>query len=62
MVRFRCKNDGKIAEVISTMAAGMCSKTIGMTLVIYTHIDENLEYPLVMEHNEFHKKYSEIQK
>jgi hypothetical protein len=62
MTQFKCNKDGRIAEVINVMAAGMCSKTIGLTLVIYTYRDENLKYPFVMEHREFYKKHSEITK
>ena len=60
MAQFKCKNDGRIAESISEIAAGMCRKTIGMTLVIYTYIDECLKHPLVMEQKEFYEKHSKI--
>lgn len=64
MKKYKYKNNksGKVAVAYNTMAAGMCHRTKGMTLVIYYYEDEdsNLGYPFVMEHREFYKEFTEI--
>lgn len=50
-------NNYKI-EVIDQIAAGMCDKTIGLTLVIYKRKDD--DFHRIMEHTEFYRKYEEV--
>lgn len=62
MEKYKHNNKEKIAVVISNMGAGMCNKTIGMTLVIYKHEGDTYDYPFVMEDIEFHMNYTKINK
>ena len=49
-----------MVKVISDKAAGMCDKTIGMTMVIYEICGSGLDYPFFMEHREFYKKHTKV--
>lgn len=60
MDKYKNNTTGKIAIVTSFYAAGMCRHTIGKTLVIYKYENENLNYPFVMETNEFHQTHTLI--
>jgi len=60
MEKYRHNNNGKIANVISSMGAGMCNKTMGMTMVVYKYEGDKYEYPFIMEQKEFFNKHSEI--
>lgn len=60
MKKYKNKTDSKVAIIISNMAAGMCNKTLGVTMVIYKYEGDTYDYPFVMEHKEFYQKHSEI--
>ena len=60
MERFIHNKTNKIVIVINAEAAGMCTKTIGMTMVIYKHENEKYDYPFIMEHREFYKQYTKV--
>ena len=60
MEKFINNKTNKTAIVISSRAAGMCQKTIGLTLVIYKYEGDDYEYPFVMEHREFYNKHSKV--
>ncbi len=58
MKEYKNKTNGKVATIISDRAAGMCNKTLGITMVVYKY--EGDDYPFIMEHREFYQKHSEI--
>ena len=61
MEKFINNKTNKTAIVINSLAAGMCEKTMGLTLVIYKYEGEDYEYPpFVMEHREFYRKHSKV--
>jgi len=60
MKKYKSKLNGKVAIIISDRAAGMCNKTLGVTMVVYKYDGDTYDYPLVMEHREFYQKHSEI--
>jgi hypothetical protein len=60
MERFIHNRTNKVVILISGKAAGMCVKTIGMTMVIYENEDEKYDYPFIMEHREFYKQYTKV--
>jgi hypothetical protein len=57
MSKYINNKTGKVAEIISKKAAGMCSKTLGLTMVVYRYGGDSFDYPLVMESGEFHEKH-----
>lgn len=58
--RYKDKLSNKTAVIISSNAAGMGNKVIGLTLVIYKYEGDELSYPFVMEHSEFIRSHYEI--
>jgi hypothetical protein len=56
--KYKNKSNGKVATIISDKAAGMCQKTLGITMVVFQY--ENCDYPFVMEHREFYETHSEV--
>ncbi len=50
--------NGKVAIIVSNKASGMCSKTMGMTMVVYNYEGDTFKYPLVMEHREFYNTHT----
>jgi hypothetical protein len=62
MERFIHSRTNKVVILINGKAAGMCVKTIGMTMVIYEYENENekYDYPFIMEHREFYKQYTKV--
>lgn len=55
--KFKNISNGKTANVLSLKAAGMCNISIGSTFVIFNYEEDNLDYPLIMEHIEFYRKH-----
>jgi hypothetical protein len=53
--KYKNNSNGKVATIISDKAAGMCQKTLGITMVIFQY--ENYDYPFVMEHRAFYKTH-----
>jgi hypothetical protein len=62
MERFIHNRTDKVVIVINEKAAGMCVKTIGMTIVIYEYENEKYDYPFIMEHKEFYRHYTKLSK
>ena len=62
MEQYQNKQNSKIANIINHIAAGMCQKTIGMTMVIYKYEGDTYNYPFIMEHQEFYEKHLKITK
>jgi hypothetical protein len=60
MERFINNKTNKVVILINGNAAGMCIKTIGMTIVIYEYEDEKYDYPFIMEHREFYKQHTKV--
>jgi hypothetical protein len=60
MKKYKSKLNGKVAIIVSDKAAGMCNKTLGVTMVVYKYEGDTYDYPFVMEHREFYQKHSEI--
>jgi hypothetical protein len=60
MDKYKNNKTNKIAVIISDRAAGMCEKTIGLTLVVYKYEGDNYEYPFVMEDREFYRKHTKM--
>lgn len=60
MSRYRSKVDGKVAIIINDKAAGMCSRTLGVTMVIYIYEGDTKDYPFIMEHQEFYQKHFKL--
>jgi hypothetical protein len=60
MEKFINNINNKTAVIINSLAAGMCEKTRGLTLVIYEYEGEDYGYTFVMEHKEFYKKFSKV--
>jgi hypothetical protein len=60
MKKYKSKLNGKVAIIISDKAAGMCNKTLGITMVVYKYEGDTYDYPFIMEHREFYQKHSEI--
>jgi hypothetical protein len=58
--KYKSKVNGKVAIIISYRAAGMCNKTLGVTMVVYKYEGDTYDYPFIMEHLEFYQKHSEI--
>ncbi len=60
MIKYVNKVSHKTAIIISDKAAGMCEKTLGLTLVIYKY-EEDSQAPLfVMKSSEFYQKHREL--
>jgi hypothetical protein len=59
MKKYKNKTNGKVAIIISDRAAGMCNKTLGVTMVVYKYEGETCDYPFIMEHREFYKRHSD---
>ena len=62
MKKYKSKLIGKIAIIISDKAAGMCNKTLGITMVVYKYEGDTHDYPFIMEHREFYKEHFEVTK
>jgi len=60
MERFINNKTNKVVILINGNAAGMCIKTIGMTIAIYEYEDEKYDYPFIMEHREFYKQHTKV--
>jgi hypothetical protein len=60
MKKYKSKLNGKVVIIISDKAAGMCNKTLGVTMVVYKYEGDTYDYPFIMEHREFYQKHSEI--
>jgi IMP cyclohydrolase len=58
--KFKNISNGKTADVVSFKAAGMCNKCIGITFVVFNYEEDNLDFPLIMEHIEFYRKHKKI--
>jgi hypothetical protein len=58
-MKYKCKTTNNTVTVIDKIGAGMCSKTLGMTLVIFK-FEDDLDFHRVMEHKEFYAKYEEV--
>jgi|TARA_R110000744_G_scaffold26640_2_gene65377 hypothetical protein len=58
-MKYKSKTTKNIVTIIDKMGAGMCSKTLGMTLVIFK-FEGDLDFHRVMEHTEFNAKYEEL--
>lgn len=56
--QYKNNNSGKIVTVIDPIAAGMCNKTLGLTLVIYKEAGN--KFHQVMEHKEFYHRFTKI--
>ena len=49
---------GEIVTVVNATACGMCKRTIGQTMVIYTRKGHDVIF--VMEYAEFYSKHSKL--
>lgn len=58
-MKYRSKTTNNIVTVIDKKGAGMCGKTLGMTLVIFK-FEDDLDFHRVMEYREFYAKYEEV--
>jgi hypothetical protein len=58
--KYKNKTSGKVAIIISDMAAGMCYNTMGLTMVVYKYEGDTYDFPFIMEHIEFYHKHSKI--
>ena len=58
-MKYKSKTTNNIVTVIDKIGTGMCSKTLGMTLVIFK-FEDDLDFHRVMEHREFYAKYEEV--
>ena len=57
-IKYKNNSNGKIAIIISDNAAGMCEKTLGLSMVIYKYEGDNFNYPFVMTRREFYRSHS----
>ena len=60
MKKYKLKLTGKVAIIIDDKAAGMCKKTLGITMVVYKYQNDSYDHTYVMEHKEFYQKHTEI--
>ncbi len=58
MEKYENKSNGKVAIIISDNAAGMCYKTLGVTMVVYKYEGDDYDYPFIMEHREFYQTHN----
>jgi len=58
MVYYKNNNTGEIVEILYSDVAGMCNRTLGLTMVVYS--DDG--HIFAMEHREFYNEYSKINK
>ena len=59
-MKFKSKTTNNIVTVIDKLGTGMCSKTLGMTLVIFK-FEDDLDFHRVMEYREFNAKYEAVE-
>ncbi|AGO47720.1 hypothetical protein Phi17218_187 [Cellulophaga phage phi17:2_18] len=57
-MEYKNKKTKKVVVVSNMTAAGVCHKTIGMTLVVFKSKDE--EVTKVMENENFHTRYCAV--
>ena len=55
--KYKRRTLGYVVTVIDPIGAGMCDKTIGMTVVIYQRPNE--DFYCIMEYREFQKEFEE---
>ena len=60
MKKYKAKLNNKVAIIINDRAAGMCDKTLGLTMVVYKYEGDIFDYPFVMEYREFYEKHKEV--
>tara|TARA_R110000782_G_scaffold252394_1_gene340178 strand:+ start:3157 stop:3336 length:180 start_codon:yes stop_codon:yes gene_type:complete len=58
-MKYKSKTTNNIVTVIAKTGYGMCSKTIGLTMVVFK-LEGELDFHRIMEHSEFYSKYEEV--